>query len=142
MARTPFFVLLSFLLVAPSKAATWVDIGGNDEVTVFIDSDSVRRTGNRVKTWLRWQWTKPQEVPNAYPAKSYLLEKQLQISDCRDGTLAIAQGVQYADLAGSDVVHSYTVPERAWRFSEAVPETLGANILKYACRVPNAKRAP
>ena len=122
------------------QAANWVDVGGNDEVTVFVDTESVRKSGTRVKTWLKWKWQKPQDVPGAYPAKTYQSEKQLQVSDCKNETLAIAQGIRYAGLEDGDVVDSYSIEERAWKFAEAAPETIGETLIKFACKAPSSKR--
>ena len=121
-------------------AANWIDVGGNDEVTVYVDTDSIRRNGSRVKTWLKWNWQNPQNIPSTYPIKTYLSEKQLQVSDCKNGTLAIAQGIRYAALDDTDLVDSYTVEERAWKFSEAAPETIGESLIKFACKTPSPKR--
>ena len=136
-------ILLLFLFVGPGTsafAANWVDIAGNNEVTVFIDTDSIRRNGTRVKTWLKWQWIKEQDIPNSYPPKRYLSEKQLQVSDCQRRTLAIAQGVRYSNAEGTDVIDSYAVEERKWQFTEVVPETIGETIVRVACK-PSAKRS-
>ena len=124
----------------PVHAANWVDVAGNDEVTVFVDTESARKSGGRVRTWLKWRWQKPQDVPGAYPAKTYQSEKQLQVSDCKNGTLAIAQGIRYSGPDDGDVVDSYTVEERAWKFSEAAPETIGETVIKFACKAPQSKR--
>jgi hypothetical protein len=131
---------LLFLACFSAEAATWLDIAGNDEVTVYVDTTSIRRTGLRVKTWLKWHWVKPQEVPNSFPLKTYLSEKQLQVSDCRDLTLAVAQGIRYAAIDERDIVSSYTFDERSWRFSEAAPETIGESIVRYACKQTDVKR--
>ncbi len=132
--KTLFALFLAFTMSSSSLAATWVPIAANDDVVTYIDQDSIRRSGNRVKTWLKWLWAKPAEIPNSYPKKTYLLEKQLQITDCANGTLTIAQGTRYADRDGNDAIDSYIYEERNWRFSEAVPETIGESILKYACK--------
>lgn len=124
----------------PVRAANWVDVGGSDEVTVFVDTESIRRNGTRVKTWLKWKWQNPQVVPGAYPAKTYQSEKQLQVSDCKNGSLAIAQGIRYSDPDDGDVVDSYSIEERAWKFSEAAPETIGESLIKFACKSSPLKR--
>ena len=124
----------------PVRAANWVDVAGNDEVAVFVDTESIRKGGTRVKAWLKWKWQKPQDVPGAYPAKTYQSEKQLQVSDCKNGTIAIAQGVRYAGPDGGDVVDSYTIAERDGKFSEAAPETIGESLIKFVCKVPVPKR--
>lgn len=125
--------LATSILAANARAATWVEIGGSDAVVVSVDTESLRRSGAQVRSWLKWQWSKPVGVPNSYPVKLYQLERQLQVSDCKNGALAIAQGVRYADATGNDVVDSYTISQKAWQFSEAAPETIGESIVKYVC---------
>ena len=132
-------LLISLVLHLPASAANWVEIGGNDAVSVKVDKDSMRRIGSRVKTWLKWEWTNQQEVDGTYPKKTYKIEKQLQISDCTNRTLAVAQGIQYATDESGDIVNSYTVNEKQWRFSEAAPETIGETILQFACKVTTKK---
>jgi len=78
-----------------TTSATWVVVGDHDFVVVFVDKDSIRRNGSRVKSWLKWQWTQPVGIQNSYPTKKYQSEKQLQVSDCANNTLAIAQGIMY-----------------------------------------------
>lgn len=131
-----YHAVITALLAFPAlaTAATWVEIGGNDAVVVFVDRDSLRRNGTKVKSWLKWQWSKPTEVPDTYPPKLYQLERQLQVSDCANNNLAIAQGVMYSDASGNEVVASYTYQEKTWRFTEVVPETIGESIIKFVCK--------
>jgi len=131
---------LALIVSANANAASWVEISGSDAVVVSVDTESLRRTGTKVKSWLQWQWSQPVDVPNTYPVKWYKLERQLQVSDCKANTLAIAQGVRYADLSGNDVVDSYTIEEKFWQFSESVPETMGESIIKYVCKATTSKR--
>ena len=134
-----FLFAIFILMHQNARAANWVEVAGNDSVTVSVDKDSMRKVGTKLRTWLKWEWVKPQEVPNTYPSKTYKTEKQLQVSDCANGTLAIAQGVQYSTDSNGEVVNSYNFDERAWRFSEAAPETIGESILLFACKA-TAKR--
>lgn len=135
-------LIFSVALIASlhANAASWVEVSGSDAVVVSVDTESLRRTGTKVKSWLQWQWSKPADVPNTYPVKLYQLERQLQISNCKDKTLAIAQGVRYADVNGNEVVDSYTIEEKFWQFSEAAPETIGESIIKYVCKATAPKR--
>ena len=140
MNSTRLVIIAILALPAVAHSANWVSIGGNDEVTVYVDTESMRRTGVTARTWLKWQWTKPQEVPGRYPAKTYLFEKQLQISNCKEGTLAVAQGIRYVDLDGNEVVDSYALEEKSWKFSEAAPETIGESLVKFACKSNEPRR--
>lgn len=115
----------------PVCAATWVSIADASGVEVFVDVDSIRVTGPQVRTWLKWEWEKPFELKHLVPVRSYKLEKQLQVSNCVDRTLAISQGTRYAELDGKDVVESYSIPKL--EFTEAVPESIGESIIKFAC---------
>ncbi len=127
------FTLAITLWQFPSDAATWVEIGRTSEATVFIDIDSVRKAGNRVKSWQKWNWTKPQYITNSYPTKSYLAEKSLQVSECQNRTTAVLERVFYTELDYRVIVDSATVDERSARFSEVVPETIGEAISNFAC---------
>ena len=140
MYRNHILIIVVLAMPIPSHSTKWVSVAGNEEVTVYVDMESIRRTGAKAKTWLKWQWTKPQEVPGKYPTKTYVFEKQLQISDCKQGTLAIAQGIRYADPDGNDVVDSYASDEKAWKFSEAAPETIGESLIKFACKSTDIRR--
>ena len=124
----------------PANAANWVEVGVSDGVIVSVDTESLHYTGSKVKSWLQWQWSEPTDVPNTYPVKLYQMERQLQVSDCKAKTLAVVQGVRYVDISGNEVVDSYTIEEKFWQFSEAVPETIGESIIKYVCKAAAAKR--
>jgi hypothetical protein len=137
-----FLFAIFILMHQNAMAANWVEVAGSDSVTVSVDKDSMRKVGTKVKTWLKWEWTKPQDVSNTYPSKTYKTEKQLQVSDCANGTLAIAQGIQYSTDSNGEVVNSYTFDERAWRFSEAAPETIGESILRFACKAAAKREKP
>ena len=132
MKRSLTFVT-AVALASSVQAANWVEIGGNDSVTAYVDADSIRHVGPKVKTWLKWEWVRPQPVPNTFPEKTYQLEKQLQVSDCVAGRLAVIQGTYYSSLDGADVVNSYSIAEGKVAYTEVVPETIGESILKFAC---------
>ena len=87
------FLLAVVLWQVPSQAAAWVEIGGKDEVVVFTDTDteSIRKTGNRVETWIKWDLTNAQDIPGSHLAKTYLAEKQLQVCDRQSRSLAVIQ---------------------------------------------------
>ncbi len=44
-------------------------------------------------------------VPGAEPARSYRLERQVQIANCENRGYAVAEGVHYADERGSVLGH-------------------------------------
>ena len=134
------FLLAVVLWQVPSQAATWVEIGGNDEVVVFTDTESIRKTGNRVETWIKWDLTNAQDIPSSYPAKTYLAEKQLQVYDCQSRSLAVIQRVRYEASDGNLVVDSYIVDEESWKFSKVVPEIIDETSINFECKKFDPKR--
>src|SRR5690349_17846574 len=78
---------LAALCVAPAlaAAATWDKVGETGLASVYIDKDSVRRSGSEARAALEWRWNSPTEVPDSGGAKHYRLERQVQISNCTNG---------------------------------------------------------
>jgi|JI6StandDraft_1071083.scaffolds.fasta_scaffold138205_1 hypothetical protein len=134
--RPLILVSITLLSLRPAEAASWQDIAGNSQVTVEIDIESMRSNAGRVRTWLIWHWPEEQEIPGPYPAKTFRTEKQPQVSDCKANSFAMAQGVRYADADGVKLVDSYEIEQKNWQFTEAVPDSIGATIVRFACKPP------
>lgn len=115
-------------------ANNWVPIAGDEKVTVFIDQESIRRSGNRVKIWLKWQWVKPKYFKDSPSKDSYLSERQLKICDCVSGAQALAQTTFYEKPDGGKVINSFVYEEKEWKFYESAPETIAEAIIKFACK--------
>lgn len=111
----------------------WFEAGGNSETTVYVDTQSMRRNGPKVKVWLKWTHAKPAET-SSYPKKAYLSEKQLDIYHCEDRTSATVQAIRYAGAdAMGEVVESPSISETSAQFRDLAPETIGESILEYVC---------
>ncbi len=109
-------------------------------VQVFVDKDSIRRTGSQVRAALEWRWSKPTEVTDN-PQKSYRMERQVQVANCDNRSYAVAEGTQYADDRGVDPVNSYRNDESALPFTVAPPRTIRDAVVVYVCAfVPPAKK--
>lgn len=115
-------------------AVTWDKVGDTGLATVYIDKDSVRRTGTEARAALEWRWNSPTEVPDSGGAKHYRLERQVQISNCTNGGYAVAEGVRYADARGTDLVSSYKYDEQALPYMEARPKTIRETIVQQVCK--------
>ncbi len=124
------------VLAAPtfSGAAPWDKLGETPLAGVYVDRDSMRRSGNEVRATLEWRWHNPAEVPDSNGAQLYLLERQVQISNCANRSYAVAHGTRYADARGSDLVSSYQYDELALPYSEAKPKTIRDTIIAHVCR--------
>lgn len=127
---------------APSLAvaANLVKIGDTGAVQVFVDKDSIRRTGSQARAALEWRWSKATEVTDN-PQKSYRMERQVQVANCDNRSYAVAEGTQYADDRGVDAVNSYKNDESALPFTVAPPRTIRDAVVVYVCAfVPPAKK--
>ena len=138
----PIFRLLTLaaLVCAPAwvGATTWDKIGDTGLASVYIDKDSVRRSGSEARAALEWRWNSPTEVPDSGGAKHYRLERQVQISNCTNGGYAVAEGARYADARGTDLVSSYKYDEQALPYMEARPKTIRETIVQLVCKMAPA----
>jgi len=124
-------------------AVTWDKVGDTGLASVYIDKDSVRRSGTEARAALEWRWNSPTEVPDSGGAKHYRLERQVQISNCLNGGYAVAEGARYADARGTDLVSSYKYDEQALPYMEARPKTIRETIVQQVCKIaPTPARKP
>ena len=114
-------------------AATWVPVAGNPSMAAEVDHDSMRRTGSKVKVWVRWIYQEPTELKGAYPKITFQSLKSLAIYNCTEKTNINLQEVFYAERDGGEVVKTNTVLETAASYDEVVPDSMGEAILRFAC---------
>ncbi|MGZ5131434.1 MAG: surface-adhesin E family protein [Caldimonas sp.] len=133
--RPSLLVLACLAVPALAFAAKWEKVGDAGPVSVYVDKDSVRRSGSEARAWLEWRWSRPTDVPNADPPRQYRLERQVQISNCANRSYAVAEGTRYADERGLDPVSSYKYDESALPYTAAVPRTVRDQVVSYVCAV-------
>jgi len=132
LAVIPLFLASSSCIGQPSR---WVEVGGNDEMTAYADTQSMRRTGPKVKVWLKWVNASPVETSTVFPKKTFLSEKTLAVYHCTDRSSATLQVIRYAnaDFTG-EVVESLNGQDTPSSYRDLAPETIGESILNYACK--------
>ena len=129
-------------LAAPALAfaAKWEKVGDAGPVAVYVDKESLRRSGTDTRAQLEWRWTRLTDVPGADPPKQYRLERQLQITNCSNRSYAVAEGTRYADDRGLDPVSSYKYDESALSYSVPTPRTVRDSVVTYVCAAEPAKK--
>ena len=130
------------LAAAPAlaPAANLVKVGDTGAVSVYVDKDSIRRSGSQARAALEWRWLNPTAVPDS-PSRSYRMERQVQIANCDNKSYGVAEGTQYADERGADPVGSYKNDESALPFTVAPPRTIRDAVVAYVCAyVPPARK--
>ena len=119
-----------------ATASNWIRIGQNAEVIVFTDTDSLRRVGPKVRSWQRYEWTKPMAVPALIAEdKKFRMERQLQLTNCDERSYVILQGLRYEDKDGTTLVHAFTDEEKDLKYEEPAPDTIGESLIRFACSV-------
>ena len=118
---------------SPMLAATWVPVAGNESMAAEVDRDSMRRTGPKVKVWVRWLYVEPTELKGAYPRLTFQSLKSLAIYNCADKTNVNLQEAFYAERDGGQVVKTNVTPETVAGYDEVVPDSMGEAILRFVC---------
>lgn len=144
MSKTIRRFAISTVLAIPALAgaAQWEKVGDTPLSSVYVDKDSMRRNGTEVKAALEWRWFDPTEVPDTNGAKTYRLERQVQISNCANRSYAVLEGMRYADERGIELVSSYQYQERSLPYMEARPRTIRDTIIAHVCRAAPQPKMP
>ena len=128
-------LLLLSSIASHAQSWRWVEVAGNDETVAFVDVQSLRRTGPKVKVWIKWINSTAVETDTVYPKKTYKSEKNLVIYNCEDRTSIGLQAIRYANVdVSGEVVETITAQESKGGYRELAPETIGESIMNYVCK--------
>ena len=108
--------------------------------SLYVDTQSARKSGAKAKVWLKWIHAEPVEVEYSQPRKTYKVEKALAIYNCAERTTLTLQVIDYAEIDGGEVVFNASAPDSPGRYTEVAPETIGESILNFVCRESSAKK--
>lgn len=133
---------LALGLSSAARAASLVKVGDAGKVAVYVDKDSLRRNGAQVRSAVEWRWAQPTEVRDSSPTRMYRLERQVLIANCENRSYAIAEGTQYSDERGIDVVNSYKHDELAVPYSVAPSRTILDTVVTWVCSAAPAAKKP
>jgi hypothetical protein len=127
--------LATLLAAAPPAIAApaLVKVGDTGKVSVWVDKESIRRSGTQARAALEWRWTQPTAVPDK-PDRMYRMERQVQIANCENKSYAIAEGTHYADDRGIEPVGSYKHEESLLPYSIAPARTIRDAVVTYVCQ--------
>ena len=139
MSNRIFLIALAGLaLPGLALAAKWEKVGEAGPVQVFVDKDSIRKTGVEARANIEWRWSKAVDVPDASPPRQYRLERQVQISNCSNRAYAVAEGTRYSDERGLEPVSSYKYDELSLPYSVAPARSVRDLVVTYVCTTPAA----
>jgi len=118
---------LMLLMTATAASAEWTQSAGNDEVVIYVDRATIRRTGNFVKMWDLTDFNAVQTVAG----DSYFSSKALSEYDCKEEkTRLIVFSWFSGKMGGGKGVFSDSDPSN-WR--PVSPRSLDEIQWKIAC---------
>jgi hypothetical protein len=127
--------LATLLGAAPPAfaAPNLVKVGDTGKVSVWVDKESIRRSGTQARANLEWRWTQPTQIPDK-PERMYRLERQVQIANCDNKSYAVAEGTHYADDRGIEPVGGYKHEESLLPYSIAPARTIRDTVVTFVCQ--------
>ena len=127
-------VLSLCLLPALAIASEWIAVAGNPSVAVYVDKQSLLRTGSKVKTWVKWVYVSPHEVKGVHPKQFYRARADLSVYSCIDRTALNIQSTTFADAEMSNVMDKFSSKDFGNEFSDVAPDSISEALLEFACR--------
>ncbi len=120
-------LMMVLAVVSNSAMAEWVNVGNNENLTVYVDPATIQRTGNMAKMWHLTDF----KTANKDMGEAYLSTKDQNEYDCKEVKSRRRASSQHSKNMGSGKVvysDSYTTK---WK---PVPPDSGIEIMwKFAC---------
>lgn len=132
----PLAYLLGFWLLIPllvlsseSVYAEWVLVSGYSEagMTVYVDSETIRRKGNLVKMWELGDFRTSQKLPSGL-FLSFTKQSEYDCADVRSRLLAVTS--YSGNMGGGKVV---VTKSDAMQWSPILPGSVEQDLWKFAC---------
>lgn len=137
-ANDPHSTLNAALAAAESAAASadaaaaaaprdrWVDVGGSDRFTTYVDTQTIKRSGTDVTVWHKNLY----ERPTTSQGETYDEVMFLSIFHC---AARQSSGLSSTRRLNGKVVWSYEVKSHQIERSNIMPDTVGEVILETVC---------
>lgn len=122
--------MISMMLLAAASSsamAAWVDVGNNENTTIYVDPSAIQREGHLAKMWHLTDFKKPSRDMG----EPYLSTKDQYEYDCKEAKSRRRASSQHSgNMGGGKVVYSDSFTSK-WK---PVPPDSGIEILwKFAC---------
>ncbi len=126
MKKLLLIVLLA--VVSSSAMAEWVAIGTADGTIYYANPNTIRKSGNKVKMWMLFDFNAVRETEG----DKYLSSKAQYEYDCKEEQKRILYFSWHSENMGrGDVVYIADEPKKNWR--PVAPESISKSLWKIAC---------
>lgn len=124
-----------------AQAVNWVIIGGSMTFDVYVDVDSIQRSGNTVESWLMFDYKKP--IAYNKTKKLYKSSIALMEYNCPNKSSRYLSETGYSGgLGKGEVIYSYEEQFYA-NSTRLIPGSVGERICLFVCEytaaVPSQK---
>ena len=104
-------------------------IGGNDDITTYVDPAIVRKAANRVRMWDLMDYKRPEIGPGGKP---HLSEKLQSAYDCKEQQKRLLYLSFYSERIGEGrIIHAKSYTGKKW--IPVPPGSLAETMWKFAC---------
>ncbi len=118
------------MMTSSVSYAKWEVYKVNDESTMYLDRETIRKNGDIVKMWEMRDYSSYQE----FKGEKYKSAKIHKVFDCKSETHATSALFYYSDVSGSgSTILSNARLEKDWEWNPIIPETIGQVVWKIAC---------
>ena len=121
--------LLLLLMVSTNLFAEWTRVteSADGDMTVYADSETIKRKGRKVKIWRLFDFKKVQKLEN----DRYLSSVGRLEYDCEEETSAVLDIYWYSgNMRQGDIVYSSTTKDEA---ESVMPGSINETLLIIAC---------
>ena len=115
------------------EADRWLEVGRNESSIVYVDTETVSRSGRVVRAWLKRVHARPVNSPTDR-LKNFLSTKELSLFNCEERSVANLQLLRFANAEGSgSPVETTANTDSAARFKPLIPESFDERVLANVC---------
>lgn len=108
------------------------EIGQSTRLRVFLNTKTVTSAGKYVKAWSNWSYKSEQKLRSG---GEYQSSQNLSYYDCGNRTSAMRQTSYHRGVTTrGEVVSTLSTPEKEMEYEDAVPNSIGEELLTVVCR--------
>ncbi|MBB5392962.1 MULTISPECIES: surface-adhesin E family protein [unclassified Herbaspirillum] len=123
----------ALLAGAPAHAENWQALGGTDQSSLLVDTDSIVESGGIREAWSLWNFkeARPNTGDASFPSlKSY---KDLHQYNCKAGTMKLVSEIIFAENDGKGDKRDHTSALKGMEFTKPKPMSVGDAMLQAVC---------
>ena len=114
---------LMLLVTAGAASAAWTLVGPNDDITLYVDRATIRRTGNFVKMWILFDYIKVDVTHQSSRSQNEF--------DCKGEKMRALAITSFSGQMLSGTVNHTENTTGEW--TAVAPQSMGETMWKIAC---------